>query len=84
MEKPKADRLREGVHLLKQLQGGGVAETAPGYMDLKDKITEWVETGERWDGRITFPTYGRYADVILPKKASQTATIAFKVANKHR
>jgi acyl-CoA-binding protein len=84
MEKPKADRLREGVHLLKQLQGGGVAETAPGYMDLKTKITEWVETGDRWEGRITFPSYGRYADVVLPKKASQTATIAFKIANRHR
>jgi len=79
MEKPKADRLREGVHLLKQLQHAGVAETAPGYMDLKEQITQWVETGERWEGRITFPSYGRYADVVLPKKATHTATIAFKV-----
>lgn len=79
MEKPKADRLREGVHLLKQLQQAGVSETAPGYMDLKEQITQWVEIGERWEGRITFPSYGRYADVVLPKKATQTATIAFKV-----
>lgn len=82
MEKPKEDRLREGVHLLKQLQSGGVSETAPGYMDLKERITEWVATGERWEGRITFPSYGRYADVVLPKKASQTATIAFKVSKR--
>ena len=79
MEKPKEDRLREGVHLLKQLQQAGVASVAPGYMDLKEQITQWVETGERWEGRITFPSYGRYADVVLPKKATQTATIAFKV-----
>jgi acyl-CoA-binding protein len=84
MDKPKADRLREGVHLLKQLQGGGVAETAPGYMDVKNRITEWVESGERWEGRISFPSYGRYADVVLPKKASQTATIAFKVSHHRR
>ena len=82
MEKPKADRLREVVHLLKKLQQAGVAETAPGYMDLKTQITQWVETGERWEGRITFPSYGRYADVVLPKKETQTATIAFKVSKR--
>jgi hypothetical protein len=82
MEKPKADRLREGIHLLKELQNAGVSPVAPGYADLKTQITQWVETGERWEGRITFPSYGRYADVVLPKKATQTATIAFKVVNK--
>lgn len=82
MEKPKADRLREGVHLLKELQNAGVSPVAPGYMDLKTQITQWVETGERWEGRITFPSYGRYADVVLPKKETQTATIAFKVSKR--
>ena len=79
MEKPKEDRLREGIHLLKELQNAGVSPVAPGYADLKNAITEWVTTGQRWEGRITFPSYGRYADVVLPKKATQTATIAFKV-----
>ena len=66
-------------YLLKELQNAGVSPVAPGYMDLKTPITQWVETGERWEGRITFPSYGRYADVVLPKKETQTATIAFKV-----
>lgn len=79
-DKCQAERLKEGVHLLKELIGAGVQETAPGYADLKDQVSEWVKTGVRWEGRITFPTYGRYADVVLPKKASQTATIAFKVS----
>lgn len=79
-EKPQVERVKEGIHLLKELIGAGVQETAPGYADLKSQISEWVKTGVRWEGRITFPTYGRYADVVLPKKASQTATIAFKVS----
>jgi hypothetical protein len=83
-EKPQEDRVKEGVHLLKELLGAGVTETAPGYTDLKTQISEWVKTGQRWEGRITFPSYGRYADVVLPKKASQTATIAFKVDRMRR
>ena len=83
-EKPQADRVKEGVHLLKELLGTGVEETAPGYTDLKAQVSEWVKTGQRWEGKITFPSYGRYADVVLPKKASQTATIAFKVDRTRR
>jgi hypothetical protein len=81
-DKPQSDRVKEGIHLLKQLIGAGVQEFAPGYADLKDQVSEWVKTGTRWEGRITFPTYGRYADVVLPKKDYQTATIAFKVSKK--
>lgn len=78
-EKPKEERLKEGVHLLKELRNAGVSETSSGFVELKEQISEWVKTGIRWEGRILFPTYRRYADVVLPKKASQVATIAFKV-----
>jgi hypothetical protein len=78
-EKPKEIRLQEGIHLLKQLRDAGVSETSSGFIELKEQISEWVKTGIRWEGRIEFPTYKRYADVVLPRKKSQTATIAFKV-----
>ncbi len=79
-DKPQVERVKEGIHLLKELLGAGVQETASGYDELKTQISEWVKTGTRWEGRIIFPSYGRYADVVLPKKAFQTATIAFKVS----
>jgi len=78
-EKPLADRVKESVHLLKQLLAGGVQETAAGYAELKERISEWVKTGKRWEGDVEFPIYGRYAEVVLPFKSSQTATIAFRV-----
>lgn len=78
-DKPKEIRLKEGIHLLRELRDAGVDEISSGFVELKSKISEWVTTGLRWEGRIEFPTYRRYADVVLPKKASQVATIAFKV-----
>ena len=47
-------------------------------MDLKSRVSEWVNSGKSWDGRIEFPEYGRYAMVELPKSASVVATLAFK------
>lgn len=78
MEKPKEERVKEGVRLLKELTSIGVQPTSPGFEELKAQISEWVATGKRWEGTIMFPTYRRKAELVLPYKASQTATLAFK------
>ena len=62
-EKPKEERVREGVALLQQLAGTGVRPGVEGWDELKKQISEWVESGKRWEGRIEFPSYGRYAEV---------------------
>jgi hypothetical protein len=49
------------------------------FVDLKDKITEWINTGEAWSGKIPFNEYGRVAELVLPKYNINTATMAFKV-----
>ena len=78
MEKPKEERVKEGVRLLKELAAIGVEQTSPGFDELKAQITAWVSTGKRWEGTIMFPTYRRKAEIVLPYKATQTATLAFK------
>lgn len=70
-------RLTQGIKLLRDMRGAGVMETIEPFTELKTRISEWVKTGNRWEGRIEFPTYGRYADVRLPKTG--TATLAFKM-----
>jgi hypothetical protein len=79
VEKPKEERVKEGISLLKQLAEAGVVNTAPGWEELKKQISDWVSTGVRWEGRIEFPSYGRYADVVLPRRAGQVAELAFKM-----
>ena len=61
--KTKADRLKEGIAILKQLRDAGVKEYSLGFIELKTKISEWVNSENSWDGVIDFSEYGRVADV---------------------
>jgi hypothetical protein len=76
--KTKEDRLKEGLHLLLQIREAGVTDKVQSFVDLKDRISEWVSTGKAWDGTIEFAEYGRYAVISLPKSANVFASLAFK------
>ncbi len=80
--KTKEDRLQEGITILKQLRDNGVKEHSLGYLELKNKITEWVNNQDSWEGTISFSEYGREAIVDLPRYDNRSAGINFKV--KHR
>lgn len=77
--KTKEDRLKEGVSLLTQLRQAGVKELYGGFQELKRKISEWVTTGEPWEGSVSFPEHGRVAEVELPKYNNKAAGLHFKV-----
>ena len=77
--KPKEDRLKEGINLLKQLKDNGVKDYSLGFIELKDKISEWVKSEDGWEGTISFSDYGRIAEVDLPKYTNRAAGINFKV-----
>jgi hypothetical protein len=78
-DKTKEDRVKEGISLLNQLKQGGVRGNALGFLSLKQKISEWVNSGEPWDGTIPFTEYGREAVVSLPKYDNRAAGLHFKV-----
>jgi hypothetical protein len=78
-DKTKDERLKEGISLLTQLQKGGVRSNVLSFMDLKQKISAWVDSGEAWEGTIPFPEYGREAIVTLPKYNNRAAGLHFKV-----
>lgn len=77
--KSKKDRLSEGINILKQLTDAGVKKNSPGFLELKEKITEWVNSESSWEGVINFFEYGRIAEVELPKYDNRAAGLNFKV-----
>jgi hypothetical protein len=77
--KPKNDRLAEGINILKQLRDNGVKEYSLGFIELKEKISEWVKSEDGWEGTISFSDYGRIAEVDLPKYDNRSAGLNFKV-----
>lgn len=76
--KAKEDRLKEGISLLKQLREANVREYG-GFQDLRERISEWVNTGDPWEGTIEFPEHGRIAELSLPKYNNRAAGLNFKV-----
>ena len=77
--KTKEERVKEGISLLTQLRTAHVKENIYGYQELKRKISEWVNTGEAWEGTIPFSEHGREAVVDLPKYNNKAAGIHFNV-----
>ena len=77
-EKPKEDRLKEGISLLKQMNNMIQDLDHPGMVELKKVITTWVNDGKVYDGKIDFYDHDRYAEVSLPRTANRAATVAFK------
>ena len=82
-DKPKEDRLKEGISLLKQMLELIHDDEHPGYVELKKVITTWIHDGKAWDGKIEFKDHWRYAEVSLPRSANRAATVAFKNMQKH-
>ena len=77
--KTREERVKEGVSLLSQLRNAGVKEHTFGFIELKTRISSWVNTNESWDGIIQFSEYGRIADISLPKYNNRSATLNFKI-----
>jgi hypothetical protein len=76
--KTQEDRLSEGVSLLKQLREVGVKDTGMGFQLVKAQISEWVKSGESWQGTISFPEHGRIAEIQLPKYNNKSADLRLK------
>lgn len=76
--KPKEDRVKESIEILKKLKEIGVMEREPGYILTKQKFTEWINTGEAWSGDIDFPLLQRKAEIVLPARADRVASLLLK------
>ena len=78
-DKPKAERLKETIRLLKGLKANGLSDGDGSYRAMKALLTHWVETGEAVDTKMDLPRQNRIAHISLPKGADRPATIALKV-----
>jgi hypothetical protein len=79
MDKIQGDRVKESIMLLKQLKDLGVGDTTPSLAILRTHMNDWIRTGTPWAGSIEFPSYGRVAEVILPRRADRTASLYFRI-----
>jgi hypothetical protein len=78
-DKPKGDRVKETIRLLKGLQANGLSERDGGYREIKELLATWIETGEAADAKVDLFRQNRIAHISLPKGSDSPATIALKV-----
>ena len=78
-EKTKADRLKETVRLLNELQRVGIRKTDSGYKEIQRLMTAWVNDGVTQTTMVELYKYGRQADLFLPNKANRAASINLRV-----
>jgi hypothetical protein len=77
-EKPKEERLKEGLEILRKLKEVGVAPTDPGFAEIQAAISDWVATGRPSHQRIPLSRQERVADLLLPRRAMNIAQCVLK------
>ena len=80
--KSKEDRVKESITILKKMLELGIGKDDVAFVELKTRMTEWIKDGFAWAGKIPFPSVRRSAVVILPSRASGTASVDFKAVQK--
>jgi hypothetical protein len=78
LPKLKEERLSETITILKKLQEVGIADTDPGYQQIKSYMSAWVTSGEAASYKVEFPRHGRRGELVLPGRAGRTATLSLK------
>jgi len=79
MDKPKEERVQEGIVILKKLIKLGIDGKNAGFREIKEAITEWINTGIACERTIPIPRYDRDAEMILPSARGRVASILLKV-----
>jgi hypothetical protein len=80
--KSKMDRVKESITILKKLQELGIPTNEPGYTLTKQHLDEWIQGGDRWDGRVDFPRFQRRAEMVLPVRADRVVSMTIFAPNK--
>ena len=66
--KSKEERVKDAVKLLKVMKEFGIPTNDAGYMEIKEKLNEWIQGGAKWSGMIRFSRIANQAELELPTK----------------
>jgi hypothetical protein len=66
--KSKAERVKEAVKLMTTMRVFGIQTNDAGYIDIKNRLDEWIQGGDKWCGTIQFSRIDNQAELELPVK----------------
>jgi hypothetical protein len=77
VQKTKEQRVIDALEILRNLKNVG-ADKDSGYLETKQHIDTWIADGVSWAGKIEFPRYARFAEMILPSRADRKPTFVLR------
>ena len=83
-EKPVADRVKECMAILNDIQALGIPSLSPELVKLRGHMNEYIRDGTCWTGVVDFSAYGRIAEVILPRRADKAVEVLLRVPRARR
>ena len=66
--KPQNERIKETVAVLKKLKELGVLSNDSGYIEIKQRLDEWIQGGDKWTGIVQFSRFDQKAELEIPTK----------------
>jgi hypothetical protein len=78
-EKPVEDRVKESVAVLKEIVALGIPLNCPEVLELRSRFDAYIKEGEVWEGSVSFMSFGRIAEVNLPKRADKAIEVRLRV-----
>ena len=79
--KSKEDRLKEGLVILNKLREIGIPPIEPGFQEIQNHISTWVNTGDAAAVKVPIPRFGRVAEIVLPRRRTAVASLLLKTAS---
>ena len=78
------DRLKETIHLLKEIQGVGISDTDPSYNEVKKYLDDWIRSDKKQiqEFTIDFVRFGKKGVLTLPWRADRACEFSLKIVKK--
>ena len=78
--KSQKERLKETMHLIKQIRELGIHDSEPGFVEVRGRLTEWIKSEEKHIKEFSFDfvRYGRTATLTLPWRADKACEFRMK------
>jgi len=83
-EKPVADRVKETIELMRNIEGLGIPLDCSEVAELRTHLNEYIKDGTCWEGTIDFLRFGRMAEVSLPRRADKTIEVKLRVPRAYK
>jgi hypothetical protein len=81
-DKTMTERAKECINIIKKItESLGIPADSYEVTELRNKMNEYIRSGETWIGTVDFSHYGRIAECSFPKKAGRLVEVTLKKIN---